>query len=193
MKKTMALLSVLILLFLGGCQAKDAPQGEYATGLHHAEIEIQNYGVISLELDADAAPRTVANFCKLANDKFYDGCTFHRIIDDFMMQGGAPKEGQAQADCIVGEFSENGVDNPLEHTRGTISMARSSQMDSASSQFFIVHKDSPHLNGNYAAFGHVTAGLEIVDAICSGTPVLDNNGTVAAANQPVITTIRILD
>ncbi len=164
-------------------------------GTHHIEIAVENYGTISVELDGDAAPISVANFLKLTASGFYDGLTFHRVIDGFMIQGGDP-EGTGYGgsdDKITGEFSSNGIDNPLSHTRGAISMARSKENDSASSQFFIVQTDYPSLDGDYACFGYVTDGMDIVDAICKDTPVQDGNGTVAAADQPVITTITIVD
>ena len=131
----------------------------------------------------------------LAKDGFYDGLTFHRIIDGFMIQGGDPAgNGTGGSEkTIKGEFSSNGVENGISHVRGVISMARSGDPDSASSQFFIVHQDSTFLDGQYAAFGHVTEGMEIVDAICADTPVQDDNGTVAWWDQPVITSIRITD
>lgn len=165
------------------------------SGLHHAEIEINDYGTISLELDADTAPISVTNFVTLAKDGFYDGLTFHRIISGFMIQGGDPLgNGTGGSDTeIKGEFSNNGVENNIAHERGVISMARSQNPDSASSQFFIMHQDSPHLDGDYAAFGHVTSGIEIVDQICENTPVQDDNGTVDAGDQPVIKTIRVID
>jgi peptidyl-prolyl cis-trans isomerase B (cyclophilin B) len=168
---------------------------KYASGLHHVEIDVQDYGTISLELDADTAPISVENFCSLAEDGFYNGLTFHRVISGFMIQGGDPKgNGSGGSDkTITGEFSENGVANDISHVRGTISMARSGDYDSASSQFFIVQQDSTYLDGQYAAFGHVTSGMEIVDAICADTPVEDSNGTVYWWNQPVITEIRVLD
>ena len=164
-------------------------------GKHLVEITVENYGVIQLELDADTAPITVTNFVKLAKEGFYDGLTFHRIIDGFMIQGGDPEgNGTGGSDEeIYGEFTANGHKNDISHLRGVISMARSSKPNSASSQFFIVHKDSPHLDGNYAAFGHVLSGMEVVDAICENTPVQDGNGTVAAANQPKITSVRVLE
>lgn len=167
----------------------------YSTGKHHAQIEIENYGTIELELDADVAPITVSNFAKLVNEKFYDGLTFHRIIDGFMIQGGDP-EGTGMggsSEKIKGEFSSNGVKNNISHVRGTISMARSSAYDSASSQFFIVHKDSTFLDGQYAGFGKVTSGIEIVDQICERTQVEDNNGTVLKENQPIIKRITMVD
>ncbi len=163
--------------------------------LHHVELEVQNYGTITMELDASAAPKTVENFLKLAESGFYDGLTFHRIIDGFMIQGGDPRgDGTGGSDeTVVGEFTENGVENPISHVRGTVSMARSSDKNSASSQFFIVQTDSTYLDGQYAAFGHVTDGMDIVDAICKNTRTTDRNGTVAPENQPVITAVRVLD
>lgn len=167
----------------------------YSTGKHHAEIEIKNYGKIELELDADIAPITVANFAKLVNEGFYNGLTFHRIIDGFMIQGGDP-EGTGMggsSEKIKGEFLANGVKNTISHVRGTISMARSNAYNSASSQFFIVHQDSTSLDGQYAGFGKVTSGIEIVDKICKDTKVEDDNGTVLKQNQPVIERITIID
>jgi peptidyl-prolyl cis-trans isomerase B (cyclophilin B) len=168
---------------------------EPLTGLHHVEINVKDYGTISVELDADVAPISVTNFVKLANEGFYDGLTFHRIITGFMIQGGDPEgTGMGGSDeTIKGEFSANGVENSISHVRGTISMARSSQYDSASSQFFIVQKDSTYLDGQYAAFGHVTDGMDIVDQICADTPVQDSNGTVSAKDQPVITSVKVID
>ena len=199
MKKIIAFLLCAVLAGAAlGCGSKDkseasAGDADLLNGLHYAEIEVEDYGTISLELDADTAPITVTNFVNLAKDGFYDGLTFHRIIDGFMIQGGDPLgNGTGGSDeTIKGEFSDNGVENDISHVRGTISMARSSDPDSASSQFFIVHQDSTYLDGQYAAFGHVTDGMDVVDAICEDTPVQDNNGTVAAEDQPVITSITI--
>ena len=161
---------------------------------YYADIEIENYGTITVALDAAAAPITVENFVTLARSGFYDGLTFHRIMAGFMMQGGDPNgNGTGGSDAnIKGEFSANGVDNPLSHTRGAISMARrSDSYDSASSQFFIVHQDSTGLDGNYAVFGYVTEGMEIVDQICTEAQPTDNNGTIPTNAQPVITTVTI--
>lgn len=165
------------------------------SGNHHIEIDVQNYGTIKVELQADEASITVTNFINLAKDGFYDGLTFHRIIDGFMIQGGDPNgDGTGGSDeTIKGEFSANGVDNPLKHTRGAISMARSSDYDSASSQFFIVHQTTESLDGQYAVFGYVYEGMEVVDQIATTVPVTDNNGTVEKANQPVINTIKVID
>lgn len=168
---------------------------ELLTGLHHVEIEVADYGTIALELDADTAPLTVTNFISLASEGFYDGLTFHRIISGFMIQGGDPLgNGTGGSDTeITGEFASNGIENDISHVRGVISMARSMSPDSASSQFFIVHEDSTFLDGEYAAFGHVTEGIEIVDQICADTPVQDDNGTVAADDQPTITSVKVID
>lgn len=156
-------------------------------------IDVENYGTITVDLDGTAAPETVKNFVSLAQDGFYDGLTFHRIIDGFMIQGGDPDgNGTGGSDqTIKGEFSENGVENNLSHTRGAISMARSDDYDSASSQFFIVHENSTYLDGSYAAFGYVIEGMDVVDAICADAQPTDNNGSIAAEEQPVITSIVI--
>lgn len=165
------------------------------TGLHHAEINIEDYGTIDMELDADTAPITVTNFVKLAQDGFYDGLTFWRIMDGFMIQGGDPNgDGTGGADeNIKGEFANNGVENDISHTRGTVSMARAADPDSGSSQFFIVQADSTFLDGDYAAFGHVTDGMDVVDKICKDAKPTDNNGTIEKDEQPVIESIKIID
>ena len=180
----------------GAADTADTSENEeLLTGLHHVTIDVQDYGTISLELDADTAPISVTNFINLANEGFYDGLTFHRIISGFMIQGGDPNgNGTGGSEkTITGEFSANGVENDMSHVRGVISMARANDPDSGSSQFFIVHEDSTFLDGQYAAFGHVTDGMDVVDAICEAVPVQDNNGTVAAADQPVITTVTVVD
>ena len=194
MKKWIALLTALLLVacLFAGCKDEEAASG----GKHHVEIDVKDYGTITLELDADAAPITVENFLKLANEGFYNGLTFHRIVSGFMVQGGDPEgTGFGGSDeTIKGEFSANGVENPLSHTRGAISMARNSlSMDSASSQFFIVHQDSTFLDGQYACFGYVTDGMDVVDAICRDAKPTDGNGTIPAAEQPVITEVRVID
>lgn len=161
---------------------------------YNVEINIKDQGVISLELDSQNAPITVENFIKLTKEGFYDGLTFHRIINGFMMQGGDP-EGTGMGgskDSIKGEFKNNGVKNEISHKRGVISMARSQMPNSASSQFFIVHRDSTFLDGQYAAFGKVTSGMEIVDIICMDTPVLDDNGTVVPGSAPQIIEVKIV-
>ena len=201
-------LAVLLILSLAGCSKtsvagitivptgqQDSEAETQGIGTHHAEIDIQDYGTITVELDGDIAPITVQNFMDLANDGFYDGLTFHRIISGFMMQGGDPNGNGTggSENTIKGEFSGNGVENNISHVRGTISMARSQDMDSASSQFFIVQSDSTYLDGQYAGFGTVTEGMDIVDQICKDTPLQDSNGTVSASDQPVIESIKVID
>ena len=158
-------------------------------------ITMKNGDQIKAELYPEIAPETVQNFLNLIEKKFYDGLTFHRIIDGFMIQGGDPEgTGRGGSDeTIKGEFSENGVKNDISHERGVISMARSSDPDSASSQFFIVQSDSTYLDGDYAAFGHVTSGMDIVDKICKDAKPSDGNGTIAKDQQPVIESIRMVD
>ena len=186
-----ALCAVLVVgafLLFGG-------ESETSGKKHHVEIEIQDYGTIKVELDADAAPITVENFLNLAKSGFYNGLKFHRIIENFMMQGGAGNDDSPEVATIKGEFSENGIENPLSHTRGAISMARTEVMDSATSQFFIVHQDYPSLDGKYACFGYVTEGMEIVDAICemSTGVATDGNGSIPEEYQPIITEVRVID
>lgn len=167
----------------------------YKTGTHHAEMVVKDYGTVKMELYADIAPITVANFAKLVNEGFYNGLTFHRIMSGFMIQGGNPLgNGTGGSDEeIKGEFALNGVENSISHTRGTISMARASAYNSASSQFFIMHQDYTGLDGAYAAFGKVTDGMEVVDKICENVIPVDNNGTVLKNEQPVIESIKMID
>ncbi len=216
-KKQLALLAALCLSLglLAGCgnsgdggSGGDVPSSggedggdggaELLSGKHHVTIEVQDYGTIEVELDADAAPVTVTNFVNLAKDGFYDGLTFHRVAPGFVIQGGDP-EGTGNGgsgERIKGEFAANGVENPLSHTRGAISMARADPYDTASSQFFIVQEDTyvSSLDGMYAAFGYVTSGMEIVDQICEQVPVADMvTGFVEKEFQPVITSITVVD
>lgn len=196
-------LAVCLLLTMVGCGVNDAVQGETTAmvqavtldenATYYADIEIAEYGTITVQLDQSAAPATVGNFISLAESGFYDGLTFHRIMAGFMMQGGDPNgNGTGGSDVkIVGEFAANGYDNPISHERGVISMARSKAYDSASSQFFIMHADADYLDGQYAAFGHVTEGMEVVDAVCEAAEPTDNNGSIAKDAQPVITSITI--
>lgn len=165
MKKKILIISAIMLaaFSLAGCQSKteqepeeqaqqsqeDQSNADLLSGKHHAEITVKDYGTIKVELDADTAPVTVTNFVDLANDGFYDGLTFHRIISGFMIQGGDPQGNGTggSGKTIKGEFSSNGVENPISHERGVISMARSRDYDSASSQFFIMHEDTDSLDG----------------------------------------------
>ena len=177
-RNMLVMLMALSLMMLAGCgggssepaETSDEPQQELAkaadpVGIHHAEIEIKDYGTVKVELDGDTAPVTVQNFMDLAEKGFYDGLTFHRIIDGFMIQGGDP-DGSGTGGSgknIKGEFSANGIENAISHTKGTISMARGNDFNSASSQFFIMVDDALYLDGQYAGFGHVTDGQDVVD------------------------------
>lgn len=197
MKKWMKVFFVLLtVVSLVGCSSSKTTEKTKKTktlkGNYQVEIKIKDYGTIYAEIDADTAPITVTNFVNLCKNHFYDGLTFHRIIKDFMIQGGDPNgDGTGGSEeTIKGEFSDNGVENPLKHTRGALSIARSQDNDSASSQFFIVQKTASHLDGQYAVFGYVYEGMDIVDKICDDVQVEDNNGTVAKENQPVIESIR---
>lgn len=196
MKKIVLLL--IIVLLITGCNnpfVRKNQKEKYLTGKINVLITVKDYGNIKLELDADNSPITVTNFINLVNKKFYDGLTFHRIIKEFMIQGGDPNHnGTGGSDkTIKGEFSENGITNNISHKRGVISMARSNDMNSASSQFFIVHEDSTFLDGKYAAFGKVSEGMDVVDKIVETIVTTDENGTVEFANQPVIESIRVVE
>ncbi|GJM57781.1 peptidylprolyl isomerase [uncultured Dubosiella sp.] len=158
-----------------------------------ADIVVKDYGTIEVELNPKEAPLTCENFIELANEGFYDNLTFHRIMKGFMIQGGDPNgDGTGGSEKTVkGEFSSNGVENSLSHERGVISMARSSDKDSASSQFFICDADDPFLDGDYAAFGKVIKGMDVVDKIADDAKPTDNNGSISKDEQPVIETITI--
>lgn len=165
------------------------------SGRKYIAIDVKDYGVITVALYPKVAPITVENILNLVSSGFYDGLTFHRIMEGFMIQGGDPQGNGSGGSGkeIKGEFSSNGVKNDLSHLRGVISMARSNVPDSASSQFFIVHQDSTFLDGNYAAFGEVTGGMDVVDAIAKNAKPTDNNGTIAKAEQPVINSIKVVE
>ena len=193
MKKKHLLLSIIllcILFSLTACGRQNSGNSSTSdgntqlSGKHHVAIEVNNYGTIEVELDADTAPITG------------NGLTFHRIIKGFMIQGGDPNgDGTGgSSEKIKGEFKSNGVQNNISHIRGTISMARSSANNSASSQFFIMQKDTPSLDGQYAAFGTVTSGMDIVDKICKDCTDTNQNGVITdKSKQPVISTIRVVD
>ena len=197
----LCILSLLSMMLLAGCknkENKDNPyynSDNYLSGTHYALMDVVDYGRLYIELYADVAPASVTNFVNLVNEGFYNGLTFHRIVNNFMIQGGDP-EGNGSGGStytIPGEFATNGVKNSLSHLRGTLSMARlSNDPDSASSQFFIVHQDTTGLDGYYAAFGRVVSGMEIIDAICSSVPVQDEDGNVLSENQPVISVITMI-
>lgn len=190
------IISVLIILSLFcGCGEDKFLDEASISGVYKAIINVEDYGEIEIELYADKAPITVQNFINLVEDGFYDGLTFHRVIEDFMIQGGDPKgDGTGGSDTnIKGEFKSNGVDNDISHIRGIVSMARSKNPNSASSQFFIVHKDSTHLDGDYAAFGKVIKGMDVVDKIAEETPVSGYNGEVASEQQPIIKSVKMIE
>ena len=196
--RVLSIFTVLCFMFLFSGLSAPARADEtpaYLTGTHYVSIEVQDYGTIEAELYADLAPATVTNFLNLADHGFYDGLTFHRIISGFIIQGGDPNGNGTggSGQNIPGEFAQNGFENNLSHTRGVLSMARARAYDSASSQFFICHADAVYLDGSYAAFGRVLSGMDVVDAICSNTPVTDGNGTVQRENQPVILQIRSIE
>ena len=186
-----------------GSADSDAYAGSYKIPKNAVKgtITVKDYGEIEFALIPDVAPITVENFKALVNSKFYDGLTFHRIMQGFMIQGGDPKgDGTGGNDKkIKGEFSANKVDNPLTHQRGVLSMARammpdsagSQDFNSASSQFFIVQQDSNFLDGQYASFGVVTKGMSVVDKICKDAKPTDGNGTIPKDQQPVIEKITI--
>ena len=192
MKKYIILGIIVIVLIVGLLWPDNSLKGKI-----NIEMSIKDYGKIKLELDADNTPITVTNFVKLINEKFYDGLTIHRVIDGFMIQGGDPSRNGTggSSETIKGEFSTNGVNNKILHKRGVISMARrSNDPNSASSQFFIMQKDNETLDGNYAAFGHVTSGIEVVDKIVESVSGLgDDNGLIPSDNQPVIEYIKVIN
>ena len=192
MKKLLIVIATFIMLFsITGCTEQDKYEKKI-----FVNMDIQNYGTIELELYPDLAPVTVDNFVSLVKSGFYDGLTFHRIIDGFMIQGGDPLGNGTggSSKSIKGEYNANGFQNDLKHERGVISMARSPyDYNSARSQFFIVQTTYPSLDGYYASFGRVIKGIEIVDKICKETKVEDGNGTTLKENQPVITKVYIVD
>lgn len=162
-------------------------KGQY----YFATIDIYDYGKIKVQLDHTEAPISVENFVNLAKSGFYEGTTFHRIIQNFMMQGGATMIPEKEPESIVGEFKANGYDNNIAHKRGVISMARTDDPNSATSQFFIMQVTKPHLDGKYAAFGYVVEGMDVVDAICDSAKPIDDNGSIALTERPVIDSVTI--
>ena len=205
MKKIISLLLVLLVVAFSFVSCKKEPPKHEELDLSAASIadfqettkrtdyvliKVKDYGDILIRLFPDVAPDTVDNFKELVADEFYDGLIFHRVIKDFMIQGGAFNTDmtQKQAASIKGEFASNGFENNLLHVRGVISMARTSVPDSASSQFFIMHKDSPHLNGEYAAFGITVDGFDVIDAIAG----VKTNYNDQPMEDVVITSIRFV-
>ena len=193
MKRTLALTLALVLLLctLAGCGGGSKSW----KGTHHAEIVVEEYGTITIEINADIAPITASNFLNLAKKGFYDGNSVYRVIDGFAIYGGDPNGNGTgtSGSTIEGEFTANGVANSLTNTRGAIGMARGTHYNSASCQFYILQSDATYLDGDFAVFGYVISGLNVVDQICAGTPTTGSDGYVAAANQPVIKEIKVVD
>ena len=187
---TAIILCVMAVFTLSSCKSNEDPVDKLPNDI---VIELNDGQIIKAELYPDIAPITVRNFKKLISENFFDGLIFHRVISGFMIQGGGYDENMnaKQAESIKGEFESNGVKNTLKHERGVLSMARTNVKNSASSQFFIMHKTSPHLDGEYAAFGKVTEGMDVVDAIAaSKTKVLPNGMSDVPAEPVVIKTIK---
>ncbi|MCL1989732.1 MAG: peptidylprolyl isomerase [Defluviitaleaceae bacterium] len=190
------------MVVLSACGAPSDIEGGAVTdfelphpNLPAISIYIEGHGQLIAELYPAYAPMTVQHFMALVEAGFYDGLTFHRIIEGFMMQGGCPNGvgNGGSGTHIVGEFNDNGIENPLRHTRGVLSMARSADYNSASSQFFIMHGDAPHLDGGYAAFGRVIYGIEVIDAVIESVVPLDRNGTLDPDEHPVIREVRLIN
>ena len=193
MKRSLALTLALVLLLctLAGCGGGSKSW----KGTHHAEIVVEEYGTITIEINADIAPITASNFLNLAKKGFYDGNSFYRVIDGFAIYGGDPNGNGTgtSGSTIEGEFTANGVANSLTNTRGAIGMARGTHYNSASCQFYILQSDATYLDGDFAVFGYVISGINVVDQICAGTATTGSDGYVASANQPVIKEIKVLD
>ena len=183
------LLIIFSLILVTGCEFGSVKKKEKDTNqIHHIKIEVENYGIIEAELDGNAAPITVDRVVKNVKAGIYNGSTFHRIIKDVLIQGGAPVV-NTNIQPIKGEFLNNGVRNTISHVRGTISMARKENNDSATAQFFIVQKDSTYFDGNYAGFGHVTSGMDVVDKIAK----TETNASDKPVNDVVIESIDIVE
>ena len=193
MKRSLALVLALLMLLctLAGCGGGSKSW----KGTHHAEIVVEEYGTITIEINADIAPITASNFLNLAKKGFYDGNSFYRVIDGFAIYGGDPNGNGTgtSGTTIEGEFTANGVANSLTNTRGAIGMARGTHYNSASCQFYILQSDATYLDGDFAVFGYVISGINVVDQICAGTATTGSDGYVASANQPVIKEIKVLD
>ena len=201
MKKSISVIAIILsmVMVLASCgtlqngtddDRVSTPDPELVKNTVNATIELEEGDEIMLELYPDLAPDTVENFVELAEDGFYDGTIFHRVIEDFMIQGGGYDENlkEQKTESIKGEFAKNGFENTLSHTRGVISMARAQDYDSATSQFFIVQKDATYLDGQYAAFGKVTDGIEVVDEIAE-TPTDMQDKPI---EDQIIKTIRLV-
>ena len=195
MKLLKITIALMLLLGLGACTGKKSENAVASDEMFEDAVKIQivvkDYGTVEAELYPKVAPKTVENFVSLAEKGIYENNTFHRIIDGFMIQGGMDRNGRAEK--IDGEFASNGFENNLKHKEGVISMARANDPNSASSQFFIMVGDGDWLDGQYAAFGKVTSGLEIVKKIAKDAKPIDNNGTIPEEEQPIIENIIVVE
>ena len=204
----------LLAISLFACSSGSGSASENKTKKPKVEISVKDFGVMQAELEPEIEPITVDNFLKLVNEGFYNGLTFHRVVPDFIIQGGDPAgDGTGgSGETIKGEFESNGVPNSISHVRGVLSMGRlNGEPDSASSQFFIVHKDAlkvdengdpvkdesgnyvNYLDGEYAAFGRLISGIEVVDKICEEVPAVDYSGYVDITDQPKIEYIKVIE
>ena len=194
MKLLKITIALMLLLGLGACTGKKSENAVASDEMFEDAVKIQivvkDYGTVEAELYPKVAPKTVENFVSLVEKGIYENNTFHRIIDGFMIQGGMDRNGQAEK--IEDEFASNGFENNLKHKEGVISMARANDPNSASSQFFIMVGDGDWLDGQYAAFGKVTSGLEIVKKIAKDAKPIDNNGTILEEEQPIIENIIVV-
>ena len=193
MKRSVAIVlaAALVLLALAGCGSSSKSW----TGKHDVEITVANYGTITVEVNADAAPQTASNFLNLAKKGFYNKQTIYRAIPGFAVYGGDPNKngtGTNGGDTIPGEFTSNGFNNTLSNTRGAIGMARDVNKDSASCRFYILQSDQTFLDGDFAVFGYVVTGMDVVDQIAASAQTIGSDGYIAAANQPVITSMKVL-
>ncbi len=190
--------SLLLCLLFGLCGCESGlpyEKEEKLYGNHTAIMTIRDFGEVKLTLYGDIAPVTVANFVKLVKKGFYDGLTFHRAIDGFMIQGGDPNgDGTGNsATRIYGEFESNGFKNDLKHKKGVISMARMRDYNSATCQFFIMLDDNSQLDGEYAAFGEITEGMDVIDAVMASIKTVGSNGEISPKDQPIIEKIEIVE
>ena len=191
MKRTLVIVlaALMLLALLTGCGGSKKAW----TGKHTVEIAVRDYGTITIEVDADTAPVTASNFLNLAKKGFYNNLTIYRAINGFAIYGGDPnKNGTGTSgETIIGEFNSNGYNNPLSNVRGAIGMARGINKNSASCQFYILQNDVTYLDGEFAVFGNVTSGMEIVDRIASTAQVTGSDGHITVDNQPVITSVKV--
>lgn len=194
MKRILAIVlaAVLLCAALAGCGGGSKTW----TGKHDVEITVANYGTITVEVNADAAPNTASNFLNLCKKGFYNKQTFYRAISGFAVYGGDPNKngtGTNGSNTVRGEFTSNGFNNTLSNTRGAIGMARDVNKDSASCRFYILQSDQTFLDGDFAVFGYVVTGMDVIDQIAASVPVIGSDGYIAESNQPVITSVKVIN